>query len=129
MGKTWSGADRKKFGKQKTKRHRSRAKWSSKNGGRGTAPRLRTLITDVAEFHMSGGEVKVPEVLQRKSEPPMPMPKRKVQMKVQMKLRKNTPPLYKELNGIGHERKALYDALTAGTQVGSTVAVGDVTVS
>lgn len=106
MGKTWSGPDRKKFGKRKTKRHRSRSKWSSKNGGRGTAPRLRTLAIDVAEFRLHGGELKTPRVLLPTPLPPPPKV-RQVPM-----VRLSPIPSDKELNGIGESRKTLYDSLT-----------------
>lgn len=120
MGKTWSGPDRKRFGKQKTKRHRSRSKWSSKNGGRGIAPRLRTLAVDIAEFRLSGGEVEVPKVLLPTPSPTPPKakkstPKRK---KSRIKFDRQTSADSKEkrqassFKGIGESRKVFYDSLT-----------------
>lgn len=124
MGKTWSGSDRKKFGKQKTRRHRSRAKWSSKNGGRGTAPRLRTLAVDVAEFQLSGGELETPKVFLPTPPPPAPRAKKdKVKkpkassfakrMTLDLEERRVASSANTQgLKGIGVGKKKLYDDLT-----------------
>jgi hypothetical protein len=130
MGKTWSGPDRHKFGKRKTKRHRSRSKWSQKNGGRGNAPRLRSLAVDLAEFEQAGGTVqalpfpeeeKVPPKgsLKKEKKPKEKKPSRKSRFQKQLERDQGlvADTLANPLKGIGEERKKIYDALTTNELV------------
>lgn len=57
MGKTWTSEQRKKYGKRKTRNHRTRAQFKRQNPG----VRLRTLEVDIRDFQdAKGNESAVP---------------------------------------------------------------------
>lgn len=123
MGKTWSGPDRKKFGRRKTKRHKARSKWSAKNGGRQQAPRLRTLEVDLREFQAIKGDSELPLMVSLPApedppkktkrsapeDPPKRSPKKKVRFDQQ--LERDVKENRRSLTGIGLDKKRLYDQL------------------
>jgi len=84
MGKTYRGPTRKEFGSKKARNHKSRSKWTAKNG-----TRLRSLNADVAEFqaheaslgvslhrppdHPNRGNELAETIRQLKASPPKPV--------------------------------------------------------
>ncbi|RLC10723.1 MAG: hypothetical protein DRI24_19840 [Deltaproteobacteria bacterium] len=116
MGKSWSGT-RKKFGRKKAKKHQERAEWGNSNGGWGTAPRLRSLATDLNEFQEQKGEFVAPLVTSKAANRIMQLlaqgtevPKAPKDAKPRKARSRSGKPV--SLKGIGSKRKDLFDSLT-----------------
>ena len=107
MSKSWSNRTRKRHGKSKTKDHKSRSKWASRNGG----VRLRTLNVDITEFQEAKGEA-LPVTEEPKEHKKT---RRKSERRAQRKAPRR-PPLApkkkKKPPAIFWKRKGLYDQLS-----------------
>lgn len=108
MGKTWSSTQRKKYGKRKTRDHRTRASFK----GRNTGVRLRTLSVDIADFQQENGEGAVPLYVTTTPKSEFIADPYLVVTGVGKTERQLESAYAKKLNGIGQRRKSLYDPLT-----------------